>query len=614
MNAPPVAGLPATSATSRSPLVFLPPRQGAARARRRLQAVSPHDTLIAPAGRRARVEAARAASASEAWTEGQAWVQEGRAGAAGGQPTAAGAVLGGRYLLSERLGAGGFGVVWRAEDTQLHRAVAVKAISLPPGGDLARATREAHAAARLSHPAIVALYEARVEEGWCYLVSELVEGATLAELIAADALADEEVLEIGAALADALAHAHARGVVHRDLKPSNVLVPAAGPDAAGAPAKLTDFGGALLAGEQGLTRTGDVLGTLAYMAPEQLDGAAVDARADLYALALVLYEALTGVNPVRGPTPAATARRVGCALPPLERHRRDLPRPLTRALDRALDPDPAARGSLAELRDALADLRPAGRSARQRQPAHRSGSPTVTRPGSREDPGEVLAETGAPTAVPSDEPAPANGWLTLPRLAWLATTAAGSAWLLSTGRPGPAVAAVCAGAPLVAAVRRPGPGWLAPALAPVLGLAGLAAAYPALAGQAPRWRARALLGALGWWWLCLAGLPWHGSGASAARAALRLPSLGLLAGLALWALAAATLPWLVRGRAATLDALAAIVWAGAVVAATVALRRDVPLPHGAAPSAREVVLGAALGALLAVVARALRGPVATAAG
>jgi hypothetical protein len=611
MNAPPVAGLPATSATSRSPPVFLPPRQGAARARRRLQAVSRHDTLIAPAGRRARVEAARAAGAGEARTDGQVWFEEGR-GAAGGQPAAAGAVLGGRYLLTERLGAGGFGVVWRAEDTQLHRAVAVKAIPLPPGGDLARAEREAHAAARLAHPAIVALYGAHAEEGWCYLVSELVEGATLAELIEADALADEEVLEIGAALADALAHAHARGVVHRDLKPSNVLVPA-GPDAAGAPAKLTDFGGALLAGEQGLTRTGDVLGTLAYMAPEQLDGAAVDARADLYALALVLYEALTGVNPVRGPTPAATARRVGCALPPLERHRRDLPRPLTRALDRALDPDPAARGSLAALRDALAVApRHAATPRRARpvaEPADTGG--WLVSPG---ETGAALAETGAASADAFDEPAAASGWLTLPRLAWLAATAVGSVWLLSTGRPGPAAAAVCAVAPLVATVRRPGPRWLTPALTPALGLVGLAAAYPALAGQATRWRARALLGALGWWWLCLAGLPWHGSAAGAARAALRLPSLGLLAGLALWALAAVTLPWLVRGRAATLDALAAAVWAGAVITATAALRRDVPLPHGAVPSAREVVLGAALGALLAVVARALRGPVATAGG
>ena len=196
-----------------------------------------------------------------------------------------------------------------------------------------------------------------------YLISELVHGDTLAELIAAEALGDEEVLEIGIALADALLHAHGRGVIHRDIKPQNVLVPApTDPHPAGAPAvpecapvaKLTDFGGALLAGEESLTRTGDVLGTLAYMAPEQIDGGEVGAEADLYSLALVLYEALSGVNPVRGPTPAATARRIGEQLPPLERHRRDLPRELTRALDRALEPDPELRGTLPELRDALA--------------------------------------------------------------------------------------------------------------------------------------------------------------------------------------------------------------------------------------------------------------------
>ena len=132
-----------------------------------------------------------------------------------------------RYLLLERLGAGGFGVVWRAHDELLDREVAVKMIPLPAGEDRERATREALAAARLAHPAIVALYEACAEQDTFYLISELVHGDTLAQLIAAETLCDEEVLEIGIALVDALLHAHGRGVIHRDIKPQNVLVAAA---------------------------------------------------------------------------------------------------------------------------------------------------------------------------------------------------------------------------------------------------------------------------------------------------------------------------------------------------------------------------------------------------
>ena len=140
-------------------------------------------------------------------------------------PRRRGELLLGRYLLQERLGAGGFGTVWRAHDEQLDRAVAVKRIPLPSEEDRERATREAHATARLAHPAIVALYEASSDEDAFYLISELIDGATLAELISEDELADEEVLEIGVALLSALEHAHARGVIHRDVKPQNVLVP-----------------------------------------------------------------------------------------------------------------------------------------------------------------------------------------------------------------------------------------------------------------------------------------------------------------------------------------------------------------------------------------------------
>src|SRR5437764_848846 len=200
------------------------------------------------------------------------------ASASAGAPGEAGALALGRYRLLERLGAGGFGVVWRARDELLGREVALKRITLPPDGDSERASREALASARLAHPAIVALYEACAAPDAFYLISELVRGETLAQLITAKTLDDERVLRIGVALADALSHAHARGVIHRDVKPQNVLVPHTPAADSGASstwlavAKLTDFGGARLAGDDVLTRTGDVLGTLAYMAPEQSDG------------------------------------------------------------------------------------------------------------------------------------------------------------------------------------------------------------------------------------------------------------------------------------------------------------------------------------------------------
>ncbi len=196
------------------------------------------------------------------------------------------------------------------------------------------------------------LYEATVDDEGAYLVSELVSGPTLAELVEARRLSDRDIAQIGVALCDALAHAHAEGVVHRDVKPSNVLIP----DRVSTPAqlaKLTDFGVARVIGGDSLTRTGDVVGTAAYMAPEQAEGRPAGAAADLYSLALVLYEALTGVNPLRAGAPARRARRLGAYLPPVRRHRRDLPRELGRAIDAALRPRPRERGTVEELRQAL---------------------------------------------------------------------------------------------------------------------------------------------------------------------------------------------------------------------------------------------------------------------
>ncbi len=542
-----------------------------------------------------------------------------------------------RYRLYERLGSGGFGVVWRARDELLHREVALKQISLPTEEDRERATREALASARLSHPAIVALYEACADEQDFFLISELVHGQTLAAAIAEDSLADEELLEIGIVLCEALAHAHARGVIHRDVKPHNILLPdrTGSPAGAGssAIAKLTDFGGAHLAGEDALTRTGDVLGTLAYMAPEQSEGMEVGPQADLYALALVLYEALSGVNPVRGPTPAATARRIGCVLPALERHRGDLPRPLRSAIDVALEPDPRARGTLSELREELVDALGHGLSRRRRRDAARSGT--------RLAPSTPSTERGGATRIApraahvAGEPLDEAGWLTLERLLWLAGTLALCAWQCAVHRSGVALLLLCAALPVALLVRRPGPRWLAASFAPLLGLIGLAGAWPAIAGQARDWRARALLGAIGYWWLRLAeplfdapgrrlwlgapagtgghlpGIAWESSPVSAAvHALVPLLTLGLTLGALLWALAALLLPLLVRGRSAMRDALAATAWAVALAAAT-PLLVDGPRggaatlgAHAATP--RGLVLGTTCGALFAVGACALR--------
>src|ERR671914_1910816 len=263
----------------------------------------------------------------------------------------------GRYRMERRLGAGAFGVVWLAWDEKLEREVAVKVIPRERGGG-ERVEREARAAARLNHPGIVAIYELASDEHDVYLVSELVRGRTLAELTQAGAISGPDGARIGTALCDALDHAHQRGVIHRDVKPQNVMV-LADPAAGAGFAKLADFGVAHVASGDALTRTGDVVGTLAYMAPEQAEGARTTPAGDVYSLALTLYEAWTGSNPVRAGGPAATARRLGRPLPSLAATRRDLPLELCDAIDDALDIDPARRPTPRELRPELAAAEPA---------------------------------------------------------------------------------------------------------------------------------------------------------------------------------------------------------------------------------------------------------------
>jgi hypothetical protein len=257
-----------------------------------------------------------------------------------------------RFRLLDRIGSGGMGTVYRAFDERLQREVAVKEIPAPDPG---RVLREAQAAARLNHPGIVTLYELGEQQGSAMLVSELVDGRTLHTVHDAGELSDRDLGEVALDICEALAHAHGRGVVHRDIKPQNVIVRA--DRSTPQRAKLLDFGIARLGGAPTLTATGEVVGTLAYMSPEQAEGAPAGPESDVYSLALTLYECFTGTNPVAGPTPAATARRIGTPIVALGECRPDLPEGLTDHIDACLDPHPELRPTARELADCLeADL------------------------------------------------------------------------------------------------------------------------------------------------------------------------------------------------------------------------------------------------------------------
>ena len=464
-----------------------------------------------------------------------------------------------RYRLQRRLGTGAFGTVWLASDERLERDVAVKILARQRvmGG---RFEREARAAARLSHPAIVTLYEAAVDDDGAYLVSELVRGETLDALLARGCLSDRDIVSIAIALCDALQHAHGQGVVHRDVKPSNVLVPEA-PASADQVAKLTDFGVARVVGGDALTLTGDVLGTLAYMAPEQAEGLEAGEPADLYSLALVVYEALSGVNPVAHARAGRHSRRLGLYLPPLRRQRRDLPRELAASIDLALRPRPRERGTVGDLRRALVRARDDVGD----EPGVVTGALTKLRPRSADADAQAEAEArderlwrepgrgtaaaerrdGAPS--PGDAPlagAPAYAWppralgaaaaaalgawlaatalvpspippaaagllagaavLLLPRLGWAALTVALAVVAVAQHRPGAAVVITIAMLlPLLLTPAAPTT-WPLSTGAPALGLIGLAGAWPAVAARASTAWARAALGAIGWIWLLLA--------------------------------------------------------------------------------------------------------------
>jgi eukaryotic-like serine/threonine-protein kinase len=215
-------------------------------------------------------------------------------------------VLADRYRLESILGRGGMAEVWRATDPVLHRTVAVKVLrdTAEDETDRLRFTAEARTLARLSHPGLVMLLDAGINEERPFLVLELVEGQTLDQECAGRPSDPARVAEIGREIAGALAYAHAAGVIHRDVKPGNVLL---GHDGR---IKLADFGIARLIGETVRhTRTGQAIGTAAYLSPEQVRGEDVTEATDVYSLGLLLLEALTGERAYAGtPTESALAR------------------------------------------------------------------------------------------------------------------------------------------------------------------------------------------------------------------------------------------------------------------------------------------------------------------
>ena len=527
----------------------------------------------------------------------------------------------GRFRVERAIGSGGFGTVYRAWDERLQRPVAVKVVD----GSVAepRVMREAQAVARLAHRNIATLYELAGEGDRAFLVSELIDGETLRALGRRGELDDNLVAHIGAGAGAALAHAHRSGVVHRDVKPENILV------ATGGEAKLVDFGIARVAGERTLTGTGAVLGTIAYMAPEQADGQRAGPAADVYSLALTLYECLCGEHPLIRENAAATARAIGEEIAPLSEVRPDLPQGMTDAIDASLHYDPELRPLASELeaelethaaeldteplpavlRDWEEDpeparlLLPGGHHAARLLPAAGVGALTFAAflvPGAPVVPALFVAAAAAVLSLGRPKAGFAAGVLGL--TAWLGTAA---------GLPGAAFLVALLAAPLAVLPSYAGAAVALPGIAPLLGAVGAGAAYPAIAGLAPGLRARLLLGGLGYVWLAAFEL---GSGTDLLLGAgdsapegwassigetfgeviwpLFAPSALALA--LIWAGAAAALPLLVRGRLPLFDAVGAIIWAAALISAHRAFAGEGGEPAGLLVAALAAAALAAL--------------------
>ncbi|MYW74741.1 serine/threonine-protein kinase, partial [Pseudonocardia sp. SID8383] len=255
-------------------------------------------------------------------------------------------LLGGRYRLEGLLGQGGMSDVHRATDTRLNRPVAVKIFGAAddPSADQ-RFEQEAQVMANLRHPGLVAVHDFAVEADRAYLVMELVDGPTLKDVIAREDLPPEDIRRIGTEVAQTLAYVHSQGVTHRDIKPSNILVDSDGR------ARLADFGIAALLGADGHTAAGEIIGTPAYLSPEQVQGRPVGPPTDVYALGLVLLEAWTGRQEYQGQGLQGAAERVNRA-PVVPA---DVPEPVRTAIDRSTATDPQRRPDARRVAEILSE-------------------------------------------------------------------------------------------------------------------------------------------------------------------------------------------------------------------------------------------------------------------
>jgi Protein kinase domain len=253
-----------------------------------------------------------------------------------------------RYRPLRPLGSGGSGSVWLARDEKTGLDVALKIIARE-GKAAARAEREAAAAAQLRHPACLRAYGFGRDSRHVYIAYEFVPGRTYREALRAGELTDDTALEACAQVCDGLAHAHAAGILHRDVKPSNVLLE----DGQKVSARVLDFGLAQMADSETLTEHGDVPGTLAYISPERLAGGEATPAADVWAVGVMLWEALAGRHPFWRGSMLETARAIEAGARPLGALRPDLPKRLLRLVDSTLSTDPARRPSARELADAL---------------------------------------------------------------------------------------------------------------------------------------------------------------------------------------------------------------------------------------------------------------------